>query len=115
MHAISMTRIWNTARAMGLGFMLGTLVACGGSGSSDSSNQTGSNKLGGTMLTSTMDSGLIATIGMPKGNIGDTGGNPVTLSTVPAEAGGSGGSTRVASSDPSVNYSGNWVSARQPG
>ena len=116
MRAISMQQFWSMARATGLGFVLGGLVACGGSGSGNpsSSGQPG-NKLAGTMQTSTIDSGLTDTVGMPKGNIGDTAGNPITLSTVPAAADRSGASTSVASSDPSVSYSGNWVSAQQPG
>ena len=106
-------KIRNTAAAITLGMLLGSLASCSGSDSTSPSANTPpqNGRLTGTMLTSTEDSGLTATIGMPHGKISEPAGNPITLSTVPSDAAhADDGYTRVMNSDQAVSYSGNWVS-----
>ena len=104
--------------AMLLGLTIGGLSGCLSSSSNDG-NGSGSgaptnNPLPDTMRTSTVDSGLTATVGMPSGDIAETDGNPITITTVPSDAQASTGYVRVAGSDPTVSYSGNWVSEALP-
>ena len=67
-------------------------------------------QLPATMITSTPDSGLTLTIGMPAGHIADPSGNPITISTVPGDAKDApAGYTRVQQDDLRVSYNGGWT------
>ena len=102
-------KIRNALGAVVMGLIIGNLVGCLSS-SSDGNSSSPSDRLTGTMLTSTEESGMTATVGMPRGDISKPAGNPITLSSVPSNAQQAPkGYTRVAHDDPSVSYSGNWV------
>ena len=64
------------------------------------------------MVSSTIDSGLMLTVGIPKGDMTKPDGNPVTLSTVSENASVVPPDyQRVEQDDSRVTYSGNWVTA----
>ena len=118
MRIISNRKFRNSIGAIVMGLVIGNLVGCPSSNSSSSSPSSSSDPSGqltGTMLTSTADSGLTVTVGMPRGDIAEPAGNPITLSTVPSAAQqAAAGYTRATKDDPSVSYSGNWVSGNMP-
>jgi hypothetical protein len=64
----------------------------------------------GPKISSTADSGLAITVGIPDGNIAQPDGNPVSISTVPvAMSHPSAGYTRLEQDNAGVHYSGNWT------
>ncbi len=87
------------------------LSGCPSSNSTDSpSPPRSSGGLPDAMVSSTLDSGLMLTVGIPRGDIAKPNGNPIALSTVPDGASAApAGYTRTQQDDPAVSYSGNWV------
>ncbi|MGE5624314.1 MAG: Ig-like domain-containing protein [Bacillota bacterium] len=79
------------------------------------SSPTQADRFPAAMVSSTVDSGLILTIGIPKGDIAKPDGNPVILSTVPGSASTPAhGYARVEQDNPAVTYTGNWVATTSP-
>ena len=117
MQTITRGKLVNALIAIALGLLLGSLAGCLSSsndGTSTGGSGAGNDPLSGTMLTSTVDSGLTVTIGMPSGDISKPAGNPITLSTAPSATQQTGTYVRVGAGDPSISYSGNWVSEQMP-
>ena len=66
--------------------LLGILAGCPSSDSTAPGSSTQAAKFPAPMVSSTYDSGLMLTIGMPRGDITKPDGNPIALSTVPEDA-----------------------------
>jgi len=93
--------------------LLGILAGCPSSNSMDPPASSQTTLLPAAMVSSTVDSGLMLTIGIPKGDMARPDGNPIALSTVHEDGlAVPQGYTRVQQDDPSVGYTGNWVTAK---